>query len=328
MHKHSISGFICWLLGFLVTHTYAQTEVDPVTAVTLWQFGKLRLLAGQWGTLPLIPLGTAAGGVETTYLYQAVNPVVVTTTNEDGFLLEGPSASATPRTVIASASGWFEAFTFANAAPTQPGHTIACNLVNSGFGVCVDIVGASTATSNSGLPTSAVFLVSLTGLTPVTPTSSIALTVPPTPVVLTGPPTPTSSAFNSASAPTSKPSSVRTGPIVGGIVGGFGALVTIVALFVLCRRRQRKLLMLEDGIAPRAFTENFAPQPLAAPFPAKGTVGPTHHTPHTKALSSLALTDPYRPRYTSSDALAAGENHNQVHVDLLPPSYLDSTNRS
>ena len=67
-----------------------------MTAVTLWQFGKGRLLAGQ-STLPLIPLGTAPGGrrgVETTYLYQIVNPVVVTTTNEDGFLSVGTSVSA------------------------------------------------------------------------------------------------------------------------------------------------------------------------------------------------------------------------------------------
>ncbi|KAJ7218529.1 hypothetical protein GGX14DRAFT_595164 [Mycena pura] len=302
MHKHSISWLICWLLGLLIADTYGQTEaIDPVTAVTLWQFGTLRLLPGQLGTLPLIPLGTAAGGVETTYLYQAVNPVVVTTTNDDGFLsVVGTFASATPRTVIASASGWFEAF---DNDPTQTGGTIACNLVNSVFGDCVDIIGPTT----------------------VTPTSSIALTVPPTPVVLTGPPTPTSSAFDSASAPTSKTSSVRTGPIVGSVVGGFGAPVTIVALFLLCRRRRRKLLMVEDGIAPRAFTENFAPQPLAAPFPAKGAVGPTHHTPDSKVLSSLPHTDPYR---LPSDALAAGENHNQVQVDVLPPSYFDSTNSS
>ena len=112
MHKHSISGLIYWLLGFLaagvsfvcigicsfsvLADTYGQTEaVDPVTAVTLWQFGIVRLLGGQLGTLPLIPLGTAPGGVATTYLYQAVNPVVVTTTNEDGFLsVVGTLASA------------------------------------------------------------------------------------------------------------------------------------------------------------------------------------------------------------------------------------------
>ncbi|KAJ7218519.1 hypothetical protein GGX14DRAFT_595143 [Mycena pura] len=178
MYKHSISWLICWLLGFLVADTYAQTEVDPVTAVTLWQFGKGRLLAGQ-STLPLIPLGTAPGGAETTYLYQALNPTVVTATNEDGFLsVVGTFTSATPRTVIADASGWFEAF--ANE-PTQTGHTIACSLVNSGFGDCVDITGASTVTSNSGSPNAEVFQVSLTAPPTVTPSTSITLTEPLTP---------------------------------------------------------------------------------------------------------------------------------------------------
>ncbi|KAJ7218525.1 hypothetical protein GGX14DRAFT_437357, partial [Mycena pura] len=174
MHKHSISGLICWLLGFLVADTYGQTEaVDPVTAVTLWQFGFVRLLGGQLGTLPLIPLGTAPGGVATTYLYQAVNPAVVTTTNDDGFLsVVGTLASATPRTVIASASGWFEAF--ANE-PTQTGHTIACGLVDSTFGECTDYNLGSTFIDGSGLPTPAAFQVSLTVPPTVTPTSSSTL---------------------------------------------------------------------------------------------------------------------------------------------------------
>ncbi|KAJ7218516.1 hypothetical protein GGX14DRAFT_695713 [Mycena pura] len=205
MYKRSISGFICWLLGFPVASvsfvrytakclfgvpfvdTYAQTEdVGPVTAVTLWQFGFVRLLGGTLGTLPLIPLGTAPGGVATTYLCQALNAGVVTITNEEGFLMSGTIPSATPRTVVASASGWFEPF---DNDPTQTGRTIACSLVNSVFGDCVVISGASTATGNSGLPTPAVFQVSLTAPPAVTPTSSIALTVPPTSVVLPGPPT-------------------------------------------------------------------------------------------------------------------------------------------
>ncbi|KAJ7218524.1 hypothetical protein GGX14DRAFT_595155 [Mycena pura] len=335
MHKHSISGLICWLLGVLVagvlclsyafTDTYAQREdVDPVTAVTLWQFGEGRLLAGTLGTLPLIPLGTAPGGVATTYLYQAVNPVVVKTTNDDGFLsVVGTLASATygkllaPRTIIASASGWFEPF--ANE-PTQTGHTIACSLVNSGFGDCIDITGASTVTSNSGLPTPVVLQVSSTVPPTVTPTSSIrlpvALTVPPTPVVLTGTPTPTSSAFSSASAPTSKPSA-RTGPIVGGVVGGLGVLGTIVALCAFWRRRRCKLGKLEDGItttgasAPWSLDaathiqvkgidtkEHFAPQPLrAVPSWGKGSIGATQWSSDPDVWSSTP-TDSYGEEYS------------------------------
>ncbi|KAJ7218530.1 hypothetical protein GGX14DRAFT_437362, partial [Mycena pura] len=162
------------ICSFIVlADTYGQTEaVDPVTAVTLWQFGVVELLGGQLGTLPLIPLGTAPGGVATTYLYQAVNPVVVTTTNDDGFLsVVGTLASATPRTVIASASGWFEAF--ANG-PTQTGHTIACGLINSTFGECTGYNPSSTVIKG-GLPTPEAFQVSLTVPPTVTPTSSSTL---------------------------------------------------------------------------------------------------------------------------------------------------------
>ena len=74
-----------------------------------------------------------------------------------------------PRTVIASASGWFEAF--ANE-PTQTGHTIACGLVDSTFGECTDYNLGSTFIDGSGLPTPAAFRVSLTVPPTVTPTSS------------------------------------------------------------------------------------------------------------------------------------------------------------
>ncbi|KAJ7218531.1 hypothetical protein GGX14DRAFT_595175 [Mycena pura] len=322
MHKHSISGFICWLLGFLVTHTYAQTEVDPVTAVTLWQFGVGRLLGGE-STLPLIPIGTAPGGVETTYLYQALSQVVVTATNDDGFLsVVGTRVTTIPRTVIASASGWFEPFA---DEPTQTGRTIACNLVNSGFGDCVDIIGASTTTSNSGLPTPLVLQVSLTVPPTVTPTnssaptvtpSSTALTVPPTPVnvVSTGPPTPTSSAFSTPTVTsTTKLSSATSGPLVAGVVvGGFAVVGTIVALCVFRRRRRGRLGKVEDGIATTGASapwsldaathiqvkgihtrEPFAPQPLrAVPSWGKSSIGATQWSSDTDMPLS-ASTDSY-----------------------------------
>jgi len=323
MHKHSISVFICWLLGFLVADTYAQREdVDPVTAVTLWQFGAGRLLGGTLGTLPLIPLGTAAGGVETTYLYQAVNPVVVTATNDEGFFsVVGTLASATPRTVIASASGWFEPFA---AEPTQAGRTIACSLVNSVFGDCVDIIGASTATSNSGLPTPLVLQVALTAPPTVTPTSSIALTVtvPQTPTssaALIAPPTPISSAF---SIPTSTPklsmSSATPGPLVAGVVaGGFAVLGAIVALCVFWRRRRGRLAKVEDGIPMTGASapwyldaathiqvkgidtrEHFAPQPLrAVPSWGKGSIGATQWSSDTDVPLS-ASTDSYSEEFS------------------------------
>lgn len=114
MCKPSMSGLWCLLLVFLagasVVHhtakysvslaeTYAQAEdVDPVTAVTLWQFGNGKggqggggsnghhRLTGLPGTMPLIPLGTASGGVATTYVYQAVSTTTVESTMNDGVL--------------------------------------------------------------------------------------------------------------------------------------------------------------------------------------------------------------------------------------------------
>ncbi len=68
-----------------------------VTAVTLWQFGRPRLLTGD-ATLPLQPLGTADDGSATTYLYQILNPTVITTTNQVGFTTETvPTTSAQHR---------------------------------------------------------------------------------------------------------------------------------------------------------------------------------------------------------------------------------------
>ncbi|KAJ7218553.1 hypothetical protein GGX14DRAFT_595242 [Mycena pura] len=329
MRQCSISAVIVSLLGFLCG-SFAQT-VGPVTAVTLWQFGQGRLLEGRLGTAPLIPLGTALGGVATTYLYQAVNPVVTTATNEEGLLTPETIASATPRTVIVSASGWIEAF--------GTGVNIECSLVNSAFGDCV--TGTNAVTANSGVPTAEVLQVALT--VPPIPTSSgvsgvfpINLLVPTLlQAVLAGTPTPTSSAqlnpsaLSSTPTPTPKPSTVRTGPIVGGVVGGVVALGVIIALsIVLWRRRRLRLLKVEDGITPRAFTidgasvprsddaaaysrgidtrEHIASQPLfATPLRGKRDTRPSRTSLDARASSS-APTE-HKSYRDTSDALAAGE---------------------
>lgn len=44
-------------------------------SITLWQFGTNRLLTGQI-TLPLLPTGTAADGLSTTYLYEVADAIV------------------------------------------------------------------------------------------------------------------------------------------------------------------------------------------------------------------------------------------------------------
>ncbi|KAJ7218541.1 hypothetical protein GGX14DRAFT_560877 [Mycena pura] len=319
----------CLLIAFLV-ETYAQTgDLDPVTAVTLWQFGQ-----GEGGpnwkheqpetSIPLIPLGTASGGVATTYLLQAVDPLAVTTTNDDGLLTTKAILSTSPfGTIVASASGWFLPFTGNQNKKPFTG-TIACSSVNSTFGDCVNIIDEQTMILASGPPTPVVFQVSSTVPPTPTPTSSGALAAPPTPtnsVALTVPPMPTSSASGSASAPTSKRSSVRAGPIVGSVVGGL-VLGTIIALCFLYRRR-RRLFSIEDGIMPHAFTngasapgpddasthnqevdtrENFAPQPLSVvPLRGKGT-------PDANVLSSAATHRP-RSRHEPSRAPAASEEN-------------------
>ncbi|KAJ7634974.1 hypothetical protein FB45DRAFT_478502 [Roridomyces roridus] len=139
-------------LAFLVALAGAAQE-----AVTLWQFGQGRLLEASL-TLPLIPLGTAIGGSETTYLYQALNNALTTTTDASGVTTTVQTPSATPRTIIASASGWFEQFDDGD---------IICGLVNPTFGHC--LVGGSMA--NSGSPTPEVIAIDKISvfIRPVTP---------------------------------------------------------------------------------------------------------------------------------------------------------------
>jgi len=297
--------------------------------------------------------------VATTYLEQVVYPAAVTETNEEGLLTTEAILSTTPLlTIVASASGWVEAFS------GEPGETIACRLVNSAFGDCIDINGKSTTTLASGPPRPVVYQVTV----PPTPTSSVAVTVPSTPTnsaVLPASPTPTSSASGSASALTLKPSSVRTGPIVGAVVGGFVVLGSVVALCVLYRQRQRGMFSIEDGITPRAFTndvsapgpddtsesrhnqgidmrENLAPRPLSV-VPLRGK-----RTLDGNVPSSTATHRPLLRREPSS-ALSAGENtsaegtpgltiselarmlyelvhgrNDQVPEDTPPPSYLSA----
>ncbi|KAJ7218536.1 hypothetical protein GGX14DRAFT_595196 [Mycena pura] len=289
MCKRSMSGLWCLLLAFLAD-TYAQTgDLDPVTAVTLWQFGQAK-----WGpnwkdgqpeqpktSIPLIPLGTASGGVATTYAFQVVNPAAVTTTNDEGLLsTEAILSTIQFGTIVASASGWFHPFTGNQNKKPFTG-TIACSPVNSAFGDCVYINGEKTMTFPGGTPTPLVFQVTLTVPPTVTPTSSVAATVSSTPidpVASTAPPTPTDSAAmtafptptksaaltvpptpgavdatptstSSAVPTTTKKSAAKTGALVAGVVvGGFVVLGTIVALCVFWRRRRSRLAKVEDGI--------------------------------------------------------------------------------
>ncbi|KIK52379.1 hypothetical protein GYMLUDRAFT_251315 [Collybiopsis luxurians FD-317 M1] len=107
-----------------------------MNALTLWQFGgEGRLLSAAF-TLPLQPIGTAPDRAATTYLYQALNEATITTASE-GFPTVLATFLPTPRTLIASASGW-----------NEPAENISCSLVNATFGNCF----RNGTISNSGSP--------------------------------------------------------------------------------------------------------------------------------------------------------------------------------
>ncbi|KAF5392304.1 hypothetical protein D9757_001569 [Collybiopsis confluens] len=108
-----------------------------LNAITLWRFGAERLLGGA-ATSPLRPLGTAEGGVETTYLYQALNPAVMSATSS-GIPSFQPTLIPTPRIVIVSASGWRE-----------PEQSLTCSFFGANFGGCVG--GGRQPTSGTATP--------------------------------------------------------------------------------------------------------------------------------------------------------------------------------
>ncbi|KAJ3786910.1 hypothetical protein GGU10DRAFT_433487 [Lentinula aff. detonsa] len=91
------------LLVIFVGRAFSQD-----TGVTLWQFGTLRLAAGEF-TAPLRPIGTPVDGLSTTYLYEVLNPVTTVVTDAGSPELT-TSVVSVSRTIVASASGWVENF--------------------------------------------------------------------------------------------------------------------------------------------------------------------------------------------------------------------------
>ncbi|KAF7318606.1 hypothetical protein HMN09_00371500 [Mycena chlorophos] len=209
--------------------------------VTLWQFGAGRLAEAEI-SLSLVPLGTvtdANGGLATTYLFQAVNnQELVTQVDGTGLVTTETLAVTSSRTIIASASGWFEHLPPVNGVTDF----ISCGFFNASFGGCFNGNTATTALGNSGVPTPEVFGVSTSifatatstpapaataSFTFATDSSSLSLPLP----TGTSPPT-CSSKLSKTSAP--------AGTLVAAILGSIAATV-FIAGFLCCLLRRRRL---------------------------------------------------------------------------------------
>ncbi|KAJ7663117.1 hypothetical protein DFH06DRAFT_1189373 [Mycena polygramma] len=257
----SISVLVVLISSF-AAHILAQAPV--ATEVTLWQFGPGRLLAASV-TLPLQPLGTASNGLSTTYLYQAVNPATITTITDGSFTTQ-TIASATPRTVVASASGWVEPFDSPTAA-------IACRLVNSSFGECFN--GLSTVPANSGKPFAEVFPI---GAKAVSTSVAASSTIP------------ASGALSSNADPTAsvQPTPVKhrlaVGAIVGVVLGGTAVLFLGLTLCIVLRRRQRRRMEELQNTSARAFEypQIYVKSDSRVPFVARPQLGGSWDTARGK----------------------------------------------
>nr|GAT44601.1 predicted protein [Mycena chlorophos] len=207
--------------------------------VTLWQFGAGRLAEAEI-SLSLVPLGTvtdANGGLATTYLFQAVNnQEFVTQVDGTGLVTTETLAVTSSRTIIASASGWFEHLPPVNGVTDF----ISCGFFNASFGGCFDGNTATTALGNSGVPTPEVFGVSTSIFASATPsatpaaatTISFAFATDSSSLGLPTSPPSTSSKLSKGSAP--------PGTLVAAILGSIAATV-LIAGFLLCFLRRRRL---------------------------------------------------------------------------------------
>ncbi|KAJ3996613.1 hypothetical protein F5050DRAFT_1758278 [Lentinula boryana] len=222
------------LLAIFVGRAFSQD-----TGVTLWQFGTLRLAAGEF-TAPLRPIGTPVDGLSTTYLYEVLNPITTVVTDAGSPVLT-TSVVPVSRTIVASASGWIENF---NSTAT-----IQCNFLSSDTGECFDATNTITAA-----PTPIVLGVVAATPTEITPTLlSSTLTIPAAsnsnPII-----SPTGSISTSPSG--SRKSSI--GAIVGGTIAGVLVAGLFVILIFWLLRRQRRSDSLDaekgEGSTPLPYT--------------------------------------------------------------------------
>ncbi|KAF7303493.1 BTB domain-containing protein [Mycena indigotica] len=243
----------------------AASEAPP--QVTLWQFGGERLLNGKL-TLPLVPLGTATPtppasasratlGPQTTYLYQVVNPSP-TTTVRDGLFTTETVAVTGARTIVASASGWYE--------PLPSGASIQCSFVNTTYGECFDGKSGSTTLANRGKPTPVVLAVSIASSVPSTSTSLAPSA--------------------SSSSPARPHPSTLVGVVVGTIIGLMIIVLFAFLTFIFRRRtrlRQRRSEMIrfpcpESTTSLPGQKQWSAPQVETGQYGSVGLVTPTTGT--------------------------------------------------
>ncbi|KAJ3740509.1 hypothetical protein DFH05DRAFT_1581365 [Lentinula detonsa] len=142
------------LLAIFVGRAFSQD-----TGVTLWQFGTLRLAAGEF-TAPLRPIGTPVDGLSTTYLYEVLNPVTTVVTDAGSPELT-TSVVSVSRTIVASASGWVENFDYCysecfdatntiTAAPTPIVIGVAAAITSTPTEITTTFLSSSISTSPSG----------------------------------------------------------------------------------------------------------------------------------------------------------------------------------
>ncbi|KAF7337375.1 hypothetical protein MSAN_02263600 [Mycena sanguinolenta] len=278
------------LFAFFIAGTSAQKQ----TAVTLWQFGQGRLLQADV-TLPLEPLGTVSDGSATTYLYRALNNNFVTTTNAAGITTQ-TIPKPTPRTVVASASGWLE-----------PSFGVSCGLVDSTFGQC--FLGTNTVPANSGKPTPEVILIA-------DPTSG-----------LSSQSIPTSSSHSSSHHSNHTP---PVGAIVALVLAGCVVLSLGVAIFILLRRRRVQQAEFEQTAARSYDPDNIGdfPQPQA-PF-AVYTAGPQaergygtkgHKREYSRGSEPESLVASELPTSDLVRMLVQRVNDEQRGLEAPPPAY-------
>nr|GAT51021.1 predicted protein [Mycena chlorophos] len=236
----------CWQCVTRLFVSVAVFALGSSAQVTLWQFGVGRVAGGEI-TLSLVPLGTvteANDQLATTYLYQVVNnQESITQVDGTGLVTTETLAVTNSRTIVASASGWFEHAPPLNGLP----HIISCGFFNSSFGGCFDEDTATTTLANNGPPSSTPSFVSATdssGLNPALPTS------------------PSSSSKSSTA-------SASAGTLIAAVLGSIAATVLIAGflLWFLRRRRLRNTFEEKSDAEARNTIQPFdrgAPAPTEA----------------------------------------------------------------